>query len=118
MHKRFFYRVYMTQSVNSAAVMTTQPSSLGEILALVMRCVCVFVRRYLHDCTLGKGEVLHQDIQTSVLIIEELPDPPVTQGKWKREVLAGHPYPSDPLGVDLPTNGKIDKEMERIRRPL
>lgn len=33
---------------------------------------------YSHDSTLGKGEVLDQDIKTSVLIIEELPDPPVT----------------------------------------
>lgn len=35
------------------------------------------VLKYSHDSTLGKGEVLHQDVKTSVLIVEELPDPPV-----------------------------------------
>ena len=57
-----------------------QPSSRGEVLATVMRDVCVWwsVQRYSHDSTLGKGQVLHQDVETSILIIEELPDPPVT----------------------------------------
>lgn len=36
----------------------------------------VSVQQYSHDSTLGKGEVLHQDVKASVLIVEELPDPP------------------------------------------
>lgn len=36
--------------------------------------MCVSV--YSHDSALGKGEVLHQDVKASVLIVEELPDPP------------------------------------------
>lgn len=32
--------------------------------------------QYSHDSALGKGEVLHQDVKASVLIIEELPHPP------------------------------------------
>lgn len=50
-------------------------------------CVCM-CEVYSHDSTLGKGEVLHQDVKTSVLIIEELPDPPVTHRDIER--LAGH----------------------------
>lgn len=60
---------------------------------LVKRCVCVCV--YLHDCTLSKGEVFNKDIKTSVFIIEELPDPPVTHES--RERLAGHQIQSTPL---------------------
>lgn len=50
---------------------------------------------YSHDSTLGKGEVLHQDVKTSVLIIEELPDPPVTHGN--REELTGQQIKNTPL---------------------
>lgn len=56
-----------------------------------MICVCV----YSHDCTLSKGEVLYKDIKTSVFIIEELPDPPVTHES--RERLAGHQIQNTPL---------------------
>lgn len=68
MHKQFF-KFCRTQHVNSAAGSTTTGFGYSE--------VCV--QKYSHDSTLGKGEVLHQDVETSVLIIEELPDPPVTQ---------------------------------------
>lgn len=70
----------LTQRFGFAA----QPSSLGKVFGHshdMCLCVCVLVPKYSHDCTLGKGEVLHQDIKTSVLIIEELPDPPVMHRK-------------------------------------
>lgn len=38
-----YYRLYETQHVNSAAGPTAQPSSLGKVLATVMRVVCVCV---------------------------------------------------------------------------
>lgn len=42
------------------------------------------VRDYSHDSALGEGEVLHQDVQTSVLIVEELPHPPVDHPEVNR----------------------------------
>lgn len=53
------------------------------------------VHRYSHDSALCKGEVFHQDVKTSVLIIEELPDPPVTHEN--REGLAGHRIKNTPI---------------------
>lgn len=38
----------------------------------------VFTVCHLHDGTLGEGEVLHQNVQASVLIVEELTNPPAT----------------------------------------
>lgn len=66
--------------VNSAAGSAAQPSSFAN-----SRDSCECVRQYSHDGTLGKGEVLHQDVQTSVLIVEELPDPPAKHGEGQRD---------------------------------
>lgn len=48
------------------------------------------VHKYSHDSTLGKGEVLHQDVKTSVLIVEELPDPPVNHREVNRKLKHTH----------------------------
>ncbi len=58
---------------------------------MCVKCSCA---NYSHDSTLGKGEVLHQDVKTSVLIIEELPDPPVTHEN--RQGLVGHQIKNTP----------------------
>ena len=49
-------------------------------------CVCGEVCVYSHDSTLGKGEVLHQDVKTPVLIVEELSDPPETEDTSKQSI--------------------------------
>lgn len=41
----------------------------------------------LRDCILGKGQVFHQDIQTFVLFIQELPDPSVREIQTIRALL-------------------------------
>lgn len=63
----------------------------GQEVCMICVCVCV----YLHDCTLSKGEVFNKDIKTSVFIVEELPDPPVTHES--RERLAGRQIQNTPL---------------------
>lgn len=62
----FFYTLHRIRRVKSAGGSPPQSVSLsvGE------------KKKYSHDSTLGKGEVLHQDVQASVLIVEELTHPP------------------------------------------
>lgn len=62
---------------------------------------------YSHHSTLGKGEVLHQDIQTSVLVIEELPDPPVT-----------HRERDTPSRLKLDTLKGEEVKMNRKKTPV
>lgn len=71
------------------------------------------MQKYSHDSTLGKGEVLHQDVKTSVLIIEELPDPPVTHGK--REGLAGHQIKNTPLFFRTECYPLMEKNRDKQR---
>lgn len=54
-----FYRLRMTRRVKSAGGSLPQSE-----------------RMYSHDSALSEGEVLHQDVKASVLIVEELPHPP------------------------------------------
>lgn len=63
--------------VNSEAGSAAQPRSLANSSDSC-------VQEYSHDSTLGEGQVLHQDVKTSVLIVEELPDPPVKYGEVNR----------------------------------
>lgn len=81
----------------------------------------VFVQENSHDSTLGEGEVLHQDVKTSVLIIEELPDPPVTHEERERGE-QGTDTKNTPLSVSsgfYPFMGKVrarkrHREMWRV----
>lgn len=63
----FFYRLHRIRRVKSAGGSPPQSVSLS---------VGEKKKNYSHDSALGKGEVLHQDVQASVLIVEELPHPP------------------------------------------
>lgn len=52
----------------------------GRLFFCVCMCGCTLTCVWavdLRDSTLGKGEVLHQNVQSSVLIIQELAHPPV-----------------------------------------
>ena len=69
---------------------------------------------YSHDCTLGKGEVLDQNVQPSVLIVEELPDPPVwsgteTRGQRSQSFTSTRPVPQL-------RKGRGDREGQETRR--
>lgn len=63
----FFYRLHRIRRVKSAGGSPPQSVSLS---------VGEEKKKYSHDSALGKGEVLHQDVQASVFIVEELPHPP------------------------------------------
>lgn len=79
-------------------------------------CVCVYVCKYSHDSTLGKGEVLHQNVETSVLIIEELPDPPMTQGNRGVSRAPNQEHTLIIQAWSLPINRREEKSENREKK--